>query len=260
MDKIGIIGIGNMGGAIAKALCEEKKNLIIYNRTESDMDEFKGIVNVTIAKSNVDLVKQAKYIIIAVKPVVCPTVAKEIKDYLTDESVVISIAASYTLKKMERLFPGRKIVIGMPNMPAIIKEAMSAICPNDRLNENELKDVIEIFSSFGEVTELDEDKFAAFTAVCGSLPAYIYMFIEAAADAAVLNGMNRKDSYRFIAQTVLGSSKLILEGKEHPAKLKDDVTSPSGTTIEGLKVLEAHGFRSGIIEALNEAAKKYREM
>ncbi len=260
MENIGIIGIGNMGGAILSSLIKAGKNIIIYNRTQSDLDQFREIDNITIAKSNVDLVKGAKYLIVAVKPAAYPAVAKEVRDHLTDEHVIISIAASYTIEKLENLFPGRKLIMGMPNMPAMIKEAMSAICPNEKVTKEELETVVEIFECFGCVAELEEDKFAAFTAVCGSLPAFIYMFIEAASDAAVLNGMNRKDSYKYIAQTMLGSAKLLLEGGDHPAKLKDDVTSPSGTSIEGLKVLEQHAFRSAIIETLDATARRYREM
>lgn len=148
----------------------------------------------------------------------------------------------------------------MPNTPALIQEGMSAICPNENVTDEEIQEVLEIFNSFGRASILEESQFDSFQAACSCLPAYVYMFIEAVSDGAVLHGMKRKDSYEFIAQAVMGSAKMILETKKHPGELKDMVTSPGGTTIEGLKVLEESGFRGKIIDAISAAVEKSRGM
>lgn len=260
MEKIGIIGAGNMGGAIAKALIANNKQIIISNKSSGKLEKYKNIENVEITNSNIDVVKNSKYIILAVKPNIYQILAKEINKYLDDSKVLISIAAGFTIDRLNKLFVDKKILMTMPNTPAMVNEAMTAICPNEKVTEDETKKVVELFNLFGKATILDEGQFSAFTAACGSLPAFIYMFIEAAADGAVLNGMKRADSYEFIAQTVLGSAKMVLDSKNHPAYLKDMVTSPGGTTIEGVKILEDKGFRSAIIGAINAAVEKHRNM
>ncbi|MGO1580522.1 MAG: pyrroline-5-carboxylate reductase [Peptoniphilaceae bacterium] len=260
MEKIGIIGAGNMGGAIAKALIANNKQIIISNKSSQKLEKYKNIENVEITNSNIDVVKNSKYIILAVKPNIYQIVAKEINKYLDDSKVLISIAAGFTIDKLNKLFVDKKILMTMPNTPAMVNEAMTAICPNEKVTKDETKKVVELFNLFGKATILDEGQFSAFAAACGSLPAFVYMFIEAAADGAVLNGMKRADSYEFIAQTVLGSAKMVLDSKNHPAYLKDMVTSPGGTTIEGVKILEDEGFRSAIIGAINAAVEKHRNM
>ena len=260
MDKVGIIGIGNIGAAITESLIDSDKEIIISNRSKGVLQKYRKYTNVEIAESNAKLAQEAKYIIVCVKPINYPLIASEIYDYLNEDSVIISIAAGYTMNKLEEIYPNRKYVMSMSNTPALVKEAMSAICPNDKVSKEETDDILEIFSCFGKVAKLPENNFAAFTAICGSLPTYIYMFIEAASDAAVKNGMKRKDSYEYIAQTVKGSAELLLKTKDHPAKLKDDVTSPAGTSIEGLKSLENHGFRAAIMDAIDAVSDKYRKM
>ncbi|CDZ74222.1 pyrroline-5-carboxylate reductase [Peptoniphilus sp. ING2-D1G] len=260
MENIGIIGIGNMGGAILRALIKSDFNVVIANRTSEKLKEYGKYKNVEIADSNISLVKKCKYVILAVKPNMYESVGREITSALKDESVIISIAASFDKDKLKGIFKDVKTVLSMPNTPAMVSEGMSAVCFDEILNEQEREDVLEIFESFGRVAVLEEKDFAAFGAVCGALPAYVYMFIEACCDAAVLEGMSRKDSYEFIAQTVLGSAKMVIESKKHPAELKDMVTSPGGTTIEGLKVLEDLNFRSAIINAIDAATQKYKRM
>ncbi|EFI41674.1 MULTISPECIES: pyrroline-5-carboxylate reductase [Peptoniphilus] len=259
MNRVGIIGIGNMGKAIAYGLIKNNREIIISNRSNEKLREFEEYKNVKIASSNSELVENSKYIILAVKPNMYETVIDEIRDTVNDK-IIISIAAGFTIEKLNKLLPNKKIVMTMPNTPAMVFEAMSAICPNEILTEDEILEVIEIFNLFGRAARLDESQFSAFSAACGCLPAYVYMFIEAAADSAVLNGMKREDAYNFISQTVLGSAKMVLETQEHPAKLKDMVTSPGGTTIEGVRVLEKMGFRAAIIDAICAANEKSKNM
>ncbi|MBP2024499.1 pyrroline-5-carboxylate reductase [Peptoniphilus stercorisuis] len=260
MKKIGIIGVGNMGGAIATALCKNKYDLILSNHSKKNLEKFENFENIKTTTSNIEVAKESDYIILAVKPNIYEKVINEINEYLTSDKVFISIAAGFSIKSLEEMLPNRKIVMTMPNTPAMVEEAITAICPNSLIDEKEIQDIVEIFSSFGIAQVLDEMYFPAFSGSCGCLPAYVYMFIEAASDAAVLNGMKRADAYKFIAQSVLGSAKMLLETNLHPGELKDMVTSPGGTTIEGVKALEDNGFRSAIISAIDASVKKSKNM
>lgn len=255
--KIGIIGIGNMGGAIAKALKEKDFELYLSGHTR-DLSEYKG-KNVKIV-DNIELTKSVDYLILAVKPYLYKKVIEEIELYLKDETVVISIAAGQTIDTLRELLGNRKFILSMPNTPAMVDEAMSAICPSEKVSEEELDDVKEIFNSFGKVTVIDSNLFDGYGAVVGTLPAYVYIFIEALADAAVLTGIKRKDAYEYVAQTVLGSAKMVLETGKHPGELKDMVTSPGGTTIEGVKSLEEDGFRGIVMNAILAAQTKSKSM
>lgn len=148
----------------------------------------------------------------------------------------------------------------MPNTPALVGEAVTAICPNKNVSDEEKKVVSELLSSFGIAQFINENIMDAVIAVSGSSPAYVFMFIEAMADAAVAEEMPRAQAYQFAAQSVLGSAKMVLETGKHPGELKDMVCSPAGTTIEAVKVLEEKGFRSSVIEAMSACADKSRNM
>lgn len=245
-----------MGSIIAHALYEKKYNLILSNRGKN-LKEFEG-KNLEIA-TNIDLVKKADFIIMAVKPHIYPKLIEEIKDYIKDQ-VLISIAAGQSIEGLEKMAGDKKIVMTMPNTPAKVGLAMSAICPNKNLDEKEVDQVLKIFNSFGKAALVEEGQFDGFGAAVGCLPAYVFMFIEAVADAAVLTGLKRDQAYEFVAQTVLGSAKMLLDNKQHPGILKDMVTSPAGTTIEGLKVLEERAFRGALIGAINAAYEKSKNM
>ena len=148
----------------------------------------------------------------------------------------------------------------MPNTPAMVLEAMSALSPNEHVSTEELQSVVAIFESFGKAEVVPESLMDAVVGVSGSSPAYVYMFIEAMADAAVADGMPRAQAYEFAAQAVMGSAKLMLETGKHPGELKDMVTSPAGTTIEGVRVLEEKGFRGAVIDAVKASVEKSENM
>ena len=148
----------------------------------------------------------------------------------------------------------------MPNTPALVGEGMTAVCPNSLVTEDDVKEVCNLLSSFSKVEVVSEKLIDAVTSVSGSAPAYVYMFIEAMADAAVLQGMPRDKAYKFASQTVLGSAKMVLETGMHPGALKDMVCSPGGTTIEAVAELEANGFRSAVISAMNKCYEKSKFM
>jgi pyrroline-5-carboxylate reductase len=148
----------------------------------------------------------------------------------------------------------------MPNTPALVGEGMAALSPNENVSEDEARAVLNVFASFGKGEIVSENLMDAVTAVSGSSPAYVFMMIEAMADAAVEGGMPRSQAYTFAAQAVLGSAKMVLETHKHPAELKDMVCSPAGTTIEAVASLEQSGFRSSIIEAMKKCMEKSKEL
>ncbi|MDU2829001.1 MAG: pyrroline-5-carboxylate reductase [Anaerococcus sp.] len=254
--KIGIIGIGNMGSAIAKGLLGKNK-LFLSNRG-SNLEFFKD-KEVSIME-NRKVVENSDYVILAVQPNYYKDVIDEIKDLL-ENKVFISIAAGFTLEKLENLLGfDKKIVMTMPNTPASVGEGMSILCPNSNVSEDEFSNVLEIFSSFGKAIKIDENQFDAASIVNGCLPAFVDLFMEGLSDGAVLCGLKRDISYKLIAQTIIGSAKLMEESGDHPGLLKDKVTSPKGTTIEGVKALEENGFRAGLIKAVEASFNKAKNM
>ena len=156
--------------------------------------------------------------------------------------------------------PQAKIVRVMPNTPALVGEGMSAVCANENVTEEEMQTVLDIFNCLGKAQSVSENIMDAVTAVSGSSPAYVFMFIEAMADAAVRGGMSRDMAYTFAAQAVLGSAKMVLETKKHPAELKDMVCSPGGTTIDAVAVLEEEGMRNAVMKAMQACINKSKEM
>lgn len=263
--SIGVCGTGNMGRAIVKGLVAsgliEANNIYVYNIHAEKAEALAKETGVTVVDSAATLAEKSQGLIMAVKPHVMPTSLVEIKDHLMDQAVVISIAAGLTMKQLASYLPTQtKIVRVMPNTPSMVGEGMASVSVNDRVSETETQDVLAIFNSFGKAELLDESLIDAVCGLSGSGPAYAYMFIEAMADGAVLEGMPRMMAYTFAAQTVLGAAKMVLETGEHPGKLKDDVCSPKGTTIEAVKVLEEKGFRAAVIEAVMASAEKNKNM
>ena len=260
--KIGFIGCGNMGSAMIKGIKSTyKDNVDIY---VSDLDKvklnkIKEKYNVIIA-NNQEVVKNAEIFFLAVKPNVYDEVLNEIKELVSADKIVITIAAGKKISDVQNKLGAKKIVRIMPNTPAMVGEAMTAIVFNELISEEEKNQISDIIKSFGKLQLVDEKYMSAMTALAGSSPAYIYMVIEAMADAGVLLGLKREDSYKIVAQSVLGSAKMVLESGEIPAKLKDDVCSPAGTTIEAVRVLEQKGIRSAFIEAIKSCHEKSESM
>ncbi len=259
MEKIGFIGCGNMGFALMSGLVKAgKQDQLVCTDKDTDA-EIKVItkLNIGYIRTNKELAQQAKYIVLAVKPQFMDEVIEEIKDVVTEENVIISIAPVAIEKIKNGFGKDLKYVRVMPNTPALIGEGMSVVSFSNAEFTQEEKDVVnEIFKSCGKVEIMEERYLDAVTAISGSSPAYVYMFIEAMADAGVKNGLPRNIAYKLAAQTVLGSAKMVLETGEHPAVLKDRVCSPGGTTIAAVAVLEEKGFRSAVIEAMEACYNK----
>lgn len=259
--KIGFIGCGNMAsamiGGILKNQVESPDHILASAKTEATRARAGRDLGIPMTASNKEVAAFADFLVLAVKPYYYEEVIREIRDVVTEDMLIVSIAPGKTLQWIGEQF-GKpvKIVRTMPNTPALVGEGMSCVCGNERVTEQEIETVCRIFSGFGKTEVVTEDLIDVVVGVSGSSPAYVFMFIEAMADAAVADGMPRAQAYRFAAQAVLGSAKMVLETGKHPGELKDMVCSPKGTTIEAVRVLEAKGLRSAVIEAQKACVKK----
>ena len=263
--KIGFIGCGNMGKAILTGILASnevpKENIYVSTKSEKSRKAIEDEFKVKTTLNSKEVAKFSDILFLAIKPNIFKEILLDIKENISKDTIVISIAAGISIENMEEwLGDYYKIVRTMPNTPALVGEAISAICANKNLREDEMKDVFKIFNMFGEYEVLEEKYFHGFIALCGSSPAYVFMFIEAMADAAVKLGIPRNKAYKMAEQAVLGSAKLALETGKHPGELKDMVCSPEGTTIEAVIELENGGFRSTIIKALEKCAEKSKNM
>ncbi len=266
MDKkIGFIGCGNMGSAMVGGLIKSgfsnKKDIIISTRSKESADKIKNEFEVNVTIDNKEVVRNSDILVLAVKPNMYKEVVEQLKEEITKDKLIITIAAGISIENIEAwLGEDIKVIRTMPNTPALVGEAMSAVCANKNVSKDELEYTIGMFSSFGECVELAEKDFHGFTALCGSSPAYVFMFIEAMADGAVKLGIPRAKAYKMAAQSVLGSAKMVLDTCKHPGELKDMVCSPAGTTIDAVVSLEKSGFRNSVIEAVIKCAEKSKSM
>lgn len=261
MKKIGFIGCGNMAraiiGGILKAGLFKPDEILVSDAFEGAVEKAKQDFEVEGSLNNIEVAQQSEIILLAVKPQYYQDVIGEIREYVTEKQVVMTIAAGWTLERLEKAFANKvKIVRCMPNTPALVGAGVTSVCPNRFVGEAEFDKVISILESFGLAKQIPESLFDAASALCGCSPACLYMLIEAMADAAVYGGIPRKEAYDMAAQAMLGSAKMVLETKQHPGELKDMVCSPGGSTIEAVRVLEATGFRSSMFQAMLACADK----
>ncbi|HHY90937.1 MAG TPA: pyrroline-5-carboxylate reductase [Clostridiales bacterium] len=258
---LGLIGSGNMGqaiiGGIIKAKCFLPENIFASDVNEKTLISVSEKYGIQTTTDNCEVARAADILILSVKPHLYPAVIHQIRDQIKENAIIVTIAAGKGIRETEEAF-GRKIKVArvMPNTPALVGEGMTALCPNDMLTEEEKEEIIRLFESIGKVEVVPENLMDAVTAVSGSSPAYVYLVIEAMADAAVLAGMPRDQAYRMASQAVLGAAKMVLETGMHPGALKDMVCSPGGTTIEAVAVLEEKGLRSAIISAIKACVDK----
>jgi len=264
-ENISIIGTGNMGGAIVRGLMGSSvlppEKVYVYDVNEKSMEKLAAETGVNAAKSCAEAVEKSRIVILAVKPDKVRSVLEPVKELFDSEKILVSIAVGVPVKAYRDIIGDKlKIIRAMPNTPALVNKGMTLISYDDSISENEAETVKRIFESIGRVERLPENLMNEVTALTGSSPAYVFMFIEAMADAAVLSGIPRDMAYRLAAQAVYGSAGMVLETGKHPGELKDQVCSPAGTTIEAVKALEKNGFRYSIMEAMEECTKKAREI
>ena len=263
--KLGFIGTGNMAGAIMGGIIKEgifKADEIIGSDIfEPGREKVKETYGIHVTADNREVDEKAEIVVLSVKPQFYASTIAEIKDFVREGQIIITIAPGKTLAWLEEQFgKAVKIIRTMPNTPAMVGEGMTAACPNKYVTEEEVKYAVGILSAFGKVEVIPERLMDVVVSTSGSSPAYVFMFIEAMADAAVADGMPRAQAYKFAAQAVYGSAKMVLETGRHPGELKDMVCSPGGTTIEAVRVLEEKGLRSAVIEAMKACTEISKNM
>lgn len=263
--KIGFIGCGNMAKAMIGGIIESKlvaaADIIASDGYMPSLEEAKSKYGINISQDNKDVVRASDIVFLAVKPNMYEKVIAEVSSEVDNSTIIVTIAPGKTLKLIGEYFGKEvKVLRTMPNTPALVGAGVTAICPNENITAEELSGLKEIIATFSLVEEIEEKLFDAVVSVSGSSPAYVFMFIEAMADAAVLQGMPRDKAYRFAAQAVMGSAKMLLETGKHPGELKDMVCSPGGTTIEAVSVLENKGFRAAVMEAMKACGDKSSKM
>jgi pyrroline-5-carboxylate reductase len=260
--KIGCIGTGAMGGAIMRAVCKkyDVSQIKVTDKNAAMGKAFAKETGATFVNSNKDVL-DCDYIFLAVKPQFLGDVFDEIGRDIPNSAVVISMVAGVKIEKLEQwVHHGARFIRMMPNVCAQIGEGMTAIAYNSSIKEDEAKTALEILSTAGRVEVVQEKLMDCVTALGGSGPAFVFMFIEALADGAVRCGMPRTQAYTYAAQVVYGSAGMVMESGKNPAALKDMVCSPAGTTIEGVAVLEKNGFRNAVIEAITAACNRSIEL
>ena len=264
MKTLGFLGMGNMAKAISGGLIEKgaipAENIYAYDVLQDKLAETAKEQGFRPCATAEELVKNADAVLVAVKPFLVEAVLSPLKDLLKNK-VLLSVAASWDFARYETILdPSTRHLFIMPNTPALVGEAMSALCCNEHVSETELSEITSIFDSFGICETVPESLMDTVVGVSGSSPAYVFLFLEAMADAAVADGMPRSQAYKFAAQAVLGAAKMVLETGSHPGLLKDAVCSPGGTTIEAVAALESQGLRSAVIKAQRACVEKSREM
>jgi len=260
--RIAVIGLGTIGTAIVEGMLKAglaaPRDLAGSTAHPETAEAAQERLNIPVTTDNRALVRGRDVIILAVKPKTVPKVLAEIRDELSPEQLVISVAAATTTRFVEETL-GKPIPVvrAMPNTPCRIGQGMTAICPGRHARPEHLEVAREIFSSVGRVAKVeDEDLMDAVTALSGSGPAYAYIIIEALAEGGVKMGLPRKLATELAAQALLGGAALVLASGEHPALLKDDVTTPAGVTIDGLMALEEGGLRVALIKAVMAATER----
>lgn len=262
---IAFIGAGNMAEALIKGLLRagtaRPDSLIATGRREERLDTLRRTYGVRTTLDNVAAVREADVVVLAVKPQALDKVLRQVAPAADQKKLFISVAAGVPISVMERrLGQGMRVIRTMPNTPSLVGMGACALAPGEHASEEDMAVASRVFQSVGITTVVEENLLDAVTGLSGSGPAYIFLIIEALSDAGVKVGLPRYTAQKLAAQTVLGSAQLLIETNTHPGQLKDQVTSPGGTAIAGLHTLEAGGLRTTLINAVEEATRRSREL
>ena len=260
--KVGFIGAGSMGGAILRGLLAggrvAREDLVFYDPDPGRRADLEKL-EVEAALDNVE-VMHAQVVVLAVKPQLLDQVLDGAKEFARPWHLIVSIAAGVPLATLEAAFPECRVIRAMPNAPALVGAGITCLAAGSRATPEDLAVALELFQAVGQAAVVEERLLDAVTALSGSGPAFVAIFIEALADGGVRAGLPRATAHQLAAHTVLGAARLCLEGEMHPAVLKDMVASPGGTTIEGLHFLEQGGFRGLVMGAVAAAAVRAKEL
>lgn len=263
MFKVGIVGVGNMGEAILRGILSKSlfssSDIVVYDKNSERVEYIVDKYEVAAATDIRNLVNLSEIIFLCVKPKDFKQSIWEARELFTDRQTIISVMAGVTIEKLKDIIKAGHIVRTMPNTPALIGEGVIGVSFDfsDTFKKNYIKDIL---SSLGMVVEVEEHLLDVITGLSGSGPAYVFVFIDALAQAGVKMGLSYKQALDIATQTVIGSAKLLKETGQHPCILRDNVTSPAGTTIYALHELEKRGFRDSVISAVETATKRSKEL
>lgn len=252
--KLGVIGVGNMATAILGGIIKNKvikpEEIIGSNRSEAGRNKAKEMLGIHTTADNREAAK-AEIVMLGIHPDGHEAIINEIKDVITENTIIWTIAAGITHADMENYFGKKvKVVRTMPNTPAQVGAGVTGVTPNSEVTEADLEKVRACIEATGIMEVIPESLMNGIIPVTGSAPAFIFMLINAMADGAVREGFPRKQAIRLAAATVLGSAKMVLDTGKHPEELKDDVCTPGGITIEMVKKMEEVGFRNAVLEGM----------
>ncbi|MDP3510029.1 MAG: pyrroline-5-carboxylate reductase [Candidatus Melainabacteria bacterium] len=262
---LAVVGVGKLGEALISGLLKNS-SLAVEDITGSvgkmtSVERVEKKLGIKVSQNNIETVAGKDIILLAVKPQNMDRVLKELKETITPNQLVISVAASVTSSFVqERLNEGVPVVRAMPNTPSVINAGMAGLCAGIHANAEQIAVAEAIFKCVGETVFVDESLMDAVTALSASGPAYLYVVVESLAEAGVKLGIPRETATLLAAQTMFGAAKMVLDSKAHPAMLKDTVTTPAGCTIDGLMELEEGKLRVTLIKAVVKAAERAREL
>jgi len=261
---IGFIGAGLMAEALADGMLTSgtasEEEVYVSDPDEERQERFRDLVGENVFADNISLVQTVDVVVLSVKPQIIPDVTAEIRDEVSPDHLVMSIAPGITVERLKRNLGTDRLIRVMPNTPALVGEGASAFCIGEGATEDDVDLAEQVLASVGLCAQVKEDDMDAITGLSGSGPAYVFLAIESLSDGGVKMGLSRTAATRLAAQTVLGAAKMVLETGKHPAELKDQVTTPGGTTIEGVHALEKAGLRRAFMDAVEAATEKCREL
>ncbi|TJX15397.1 pyrroline-5-carboxylate reductase [Tissierella creatinini] len=262
--KIGFIGTGNMSTTIIRGLVGNfegiNKSIYVSNRSREKAEKLCNELDINLSEDNIDLVKTCDVVFLGIKPFIYDKVLSEISSHITEDKLIVSLAAGVSMEDVGGYFNNpTKIIRIMPNVAVNVGEGMIALSFNDNVSIDETDFIVNLLSTIALVDRIEENLMDAVTTISGCGPAFIAMFVEALADGSVLYGMPRDKAYIYAAQTLIGTGKMMLEKKIHPGQIKDMVSSPKGVTIEGVYALEKRGFRNILMETIEACNKKMQK-
>ncbi|MGD0166662.1 MAG: pyrroline-5-carboxylate reductase [Gaiellaceae bacterium] len=263
--RIAVLGTGKIGEALIKGLCasgwRKPEEIVATDIHPERLQAIKERCGVETSESNRDAVRDAAVIVIAVKPQDLPALVQEIGDVVTSEQTVLSVAAAVKTASIEKhLSADVPVVRAMPNTPATVQEGMAGICAGSHAGDEHMALAEEVLTHLGAVVRVHEDAMDAVTAVSGSGPAYFALLAEAMIEAGILLGLSREISTQLVVQTMFGTAKLLRDEHIHPVELRENVTSPGGTTIRAIRELERAGVRAAFLNAIQAAMERSREL
>lgn len=264
-DQVAFIGTGAMGSALARGIVAsgacDPAHLKLYDVDSGKAASLASEIGATSSSSAADAIKGASVVFVAVKPKDVVSLLAEISATISSNTIVAVIAAGVSTTAIQNALSNDVAVARiMPNTPALVGEGAAGVCFTKQSSPSQRDAVLRLLRATGLAVEVDESLMNAVTGLSGSGPAFVYTFIEALADAGVSSGLSRSDALKLAAQTVLGAARMVIDSGSHPAQLRDQVTSPGGTTIAGCAELERSGFRAAVINAVQAATKRAGEL